>query len=69
MATEVVAGTLDEEWEGGVVGISAGRDKHGFPWSKVSWTMAMGLVLSKEHPCYRPRITEERKWESLLGIL
>lgn len=70
MAQEVEADSLGDEWKGYVFRISGGNDKQGFPMKQGVMTNGrVRLLLGKNHSCYRPRRTGERKRKSVRGCI
>lgn len=70
MAQEVEADSLGDEWKGYVFRITGGNDKQGFPMKQGILTNGrVRLLLSKNHSCYRPRRTGERKRKSVRGCI
>merc|ERR1712058_43539 len=70
MSAEVSADSLGDEWKGYVVRISGGNDKQGFPMKQgVLTTTRVRLLLDKNHSCYRPRRSGERKRKSVRGCI
>jgi len=70
MGQEVDADTLGEEFKGYVLRITGGNDKQGFPMKQgVLTNQRVRLLLSKNHTCYRPRRTGERKRKSVRGCI
>merc|ERR1712058_176183 len=67
---EDAADCLGDEWKGYVVRISGGNDKQGFPMKQgVLTTTRVRLLLDKNHSCYRPRRSGERKRKSVRGCI
>jgi len=70
MSAECSAEHLGDEWKGYVVRISGGNDKQGFPMKQgILTTGRVRLLLDKNHSCYRPRRTGERKRKSVRGCI
>jgi len=70
MSHEVSADSLGDEWKGYVVRISGGNDKQGFPMKQGILTSGrVKLLLDKNHSCYRPRRSGERKRKSVRGCI
>ena len=70
MGAEVPADSLGDEWKGYILRITGGNDKQGFPMMQgVILPYRVQLLLTKEHPCYRPRRTGERKRKSVRGCI
>merc|ERR1712212_805549 len=70
MAAECAADCLGDEWKGYVVRISGGNDKQGFPMKQGILTAGrVKLLLDKNHSCFRPRRSGERKRKSVRGCI
>ncbi|NP_001191465.1 40S ribosomal protein S6 [Aplysia californica] len=70
ISAELSADCLGDEWKGYVVRISGGNDKQGFPMKQgVLTATRVRLLLDKNHSCYRPRRTGERKRKSVRGCI
>merc|ERR1712240_981059 len=70
MSHEMSAECLGDEWKGYVVRISGGNDKQGFPMKQgILTTGRVRLLLDKNHSCYRPRRSGERKRKSVRGCI
>ncbi|KAF2984644.1 hypothetical protein EK904_012565, partial [Melospiza melodia maxima] len=61
--------SLGEEWEGYVIWISGGNDKSFSMKQGVLPHRCVCLLLSKEHSCYQPRGTGERKHKSICSCI
>lgn len=69
MAMEIAADAPGEEWMGYVVQISGESDKQGTMKPGGTTHSCVCLLLSKQHSCYRPRRTGERKCRSVQGCI
>ncbi|TKC39924.1 hypothetical protein EI555_019689 [Monodon monoceros] len=69
MAMEIAADAPGEEWTGYVVQISGESDKQGTMKPGGTTHSRVCLLLSKQHSCYRPRRTGERKCRSVQGYI
>ncbi|KAM6990766.1 LOW QUALITY PROTEIN: small ribosomal subunit protein eS6-like [Passerculus sandwichensis] len=61
--------SLGEEWEGYVIWMSGGDDKSFSMKQGVLPHRCVCLLLSKEHSCYQPRGTGERKHKSICSCI
>ena len=70
ISADVNGDDLGDEFKGYVFRISGGFDKQGFPMMQgVLVPHRVRLLLSKDHQCYRPRRTGERKRKSVRGCI
>ena len=70
MAAEISGDSLGDEFKGYVFKITGGNDKQGFPMMQgVLCNHRVRLLLNKDHSCYRPRRTGERKRKSVRGCI
>ncbi|KAH8082841.1 40S ribosomal protein S6 [Cristinia sonorae] len=70
ISQEVAGDPLGDEWKGYVFRITGGNDKQGFPMKQgVLLPYRVRLLLDKDHSCYRPRRTGERKRKSVRGCI
>ncbi|KAI5787631.1 putative 40S ribosomal protein S6-B [Peziza echinospora] len=70
MGAEVPGDSVGDEFKGYIFKITGGNDKQGFPMKQgVMHPTRVRLLLAKDHSCYRPRRTGERKRKSVRGCI